>query len=334
MKKLLTYLLTLIMILSICACGAKTEDPAETTAETAAAETTAANATEAETTAEETEEPFVGMANPWSDCKDIAEAEKIAGFTFSFRDVIGGGVYYATSYRAMEGMIDVTYEPEGGSQSAYTIRQAPATTEDICGDETQFSHDFTVDDAGIEEIRCRGTKDLLMICSFNYGDYSYVIYPADGSFEETFYILGELTGVDPTLYALETNKDDYPEESTEAEEPVEGAPVVAEGRLIDEEPIAIQEIAGVYSGINYGDFTLNVYSSPENNVAGNFEIMDKDGNTTQFMGEFSEYMTNYYGMTDSDVTFTVYSDNGNYGLDLYVDGKHADYFVMTSHFES
>lgn len=325
MKKLLAILLSMAMILSMSACGSK-EKQNESAAETAAtaAETTVETTvdTAAETAAATESETLTQIANPWSDLDSLADAEKIAGVTYSFQETICNGLYKAYSYRAMKDMIEISYKStESDEEDALiTIRQAPKTSEDISGIDYEFSHDFTDSDAGVSEIRIRGSKDYIAVCSFDYGDYSYVIYPpefSDGN--EVFTVIGEMTGVAPTVYV---------------DEPEEGAPLVEEGRFIDEEPIDALDMAGVYNGINYGDMEVNVYTSSEDNRVGTLTLKNKDGDEVLYEGEFTEYMTNYYGMEKEDVTFTVYSDNGNYGLDLYIDGEHADYLIMTEHFES
>lgn len=328
-KRFITCLMLTVMTVAMSACSPKEimEEVLSKTEKTSEADTAVAP----EETPAEDEQP-TQIANPWSDCATLAEAEKIAGFSYQFGEAVDAGTFHAKTFRAMEGMIDVGYAADGDDACSLIIRQAAKTADDISGDETQYSHDFTVSDAGVEAVRCRGSKDELMVCSFDFNDSSFVIYPGDLTYNEVFYVIGEMTGVDPEVY---TDKPAEEIEEEYEEEPLEGAPVVEDSRLIDEAPIDALAIAGSYSGINLGTCSINMYTSPDEEYAavGTVTITDDDENLL-YEGEIMCVMNNFYELMGDDVNFTVYSDNGNYGIDLYINGEHADYFVMFEHYES
>lgn len=118
-------------------------------------------------------------------------------------------------------------------------------------------------------------------------------------------------------------------------EPTEGAPYAEEGRFIDEEPIADLDIAGRYSGIINGDCEISMYTDVEEYAVevGNIIIYDQDAHVL-YEDVLNKVMDNMYEIGTSGASISVYTDNGNIGLDFYVDGKNADYFIMVEHYES
>ena len=144
----------------------------------------------------------------------------------------------------------------------------------------------------------------------------------------------ESTGTDISVVEEDndTDADDVNDDTDEGEEdePSEGAPVVEDGRFIDDVAVAHGDIAGCYSGIEYGEASVSIYTDMEENAAevGNVEITDKDGNVV-YSGNLIYVMDNMYEIQGQDVDFTVYTDNGTINLEMYVNGAHADYFVMT-----
>lgn len=118
-------------------------------------------------------------------------------------------------------------------------------------------------------------------------------------------------------------------EATAGEAASDYVPEIEEGRRIADETIAIADLAGVFTGENFGSLKLAVYTEPENNIVGIIYVYDKDG-TTIYTGEIAEIADNCYAMTYIDANFTIFTDSGDYCLDFYVDGEHADYFILTN----
>lgn len=113
------------------------------------------------------------------------------------------------------------------------------------------------------------------------------------------------------------------------EESAEGAPAVPTGAFIDDKKVPYEDIAGSYNGIGSYEASISIYSSPEaENIIGNIEITDESGNVIIY-GELAPLVTNYYDISGSDYTMTVYTDNGNVCLETFKNGEHDNYFVMT-----
>lgn len=123
-------------------------------------------------------------------------------------------------------------------------------------------------------------------------------------------------------------------EEAEEEEPTEGAPVAGD-RKIDEEPISTFDVAGLYNGIYYKECSLSMYTSFDDDSAmvGVMELIDEN-DAVVYSGEIICVMDNFYELYGEDVNFTVYTEDGNFGLDLYVNGEHVDYMTLVEHFVS
>ena len=95
------------------------------------------------------------------------------------------------------------------------------------------------------------------------------------------------------------------------------------------------EVAGAYNGIEYSKCEVSMYTDVEENAAvvGNIVVYN-DKEEIEFDGELTKVMDNYYELTGTDITVSVYTDNGNLNLDMYKNGEHLDYFVMVEHYES
>lgn len=108
-----------------------------------------------------------------------------------------------------------------------------------------------------------------------------------------------------------------------------GAPVVENGRFIDDKAIPVLDIAGRYVGINYGDCIVSIYTDLEEfaTEVGNVEITNQNGEVV-YSGNLIQVMDNKYEIKGTSADFTVYTDNEVINLDFYVDGKHVDYFTM------
>ena len=160
MKKLLTIMLSVLMVASLSACSkkdtAETETPVE---ETAAAETTAPTETE------ETTE----LANPWVDCNDEQEAAQIAGFEFEVAESLGtDGVY-----RAVEGqIIEVTLGNE--LNVPFTFRKALGFDgETLAGDYNEYENGGTLQAGDVDVTYAGDGEDSINVAYWTIGDYTY-----------------------------------------------------------------------------------------------------------------------------------------------------------------
>lgn len=101
----------------------------------------------------------------------------------------------------------------------------------------------------------------------------------------------------------------------------------------DAEAISYGDVAGKYDSIGGVYAAMSMYSSIEDEYIGNIEIQ---GNG-EAVGQLVEVATNVYQVITTDgsvVLLGIYMDNENPGFDLYIDGQHVDYFIMTSPFIS
>ena len=83
---------------------------------------------------EENDDIMVGIANPWSEYKTVAEAAKAAGVEFSAPDKIGE--YKLTYIQAMKGIVDVRYKK---GEDEICIRKGKGT-DDISGDYNTYKN--------------------------------------------------------------------------------------------------------------------------------------------------------------------------------------------------
>jgi len=91
-----------------------------------------------------TTEKMTGLANPWTDCTSLAEAEKLAGFGFGVSEQIGS--YKAENFRVMEGrMLEVIYK-DGDSE--VTVRKTPGADQNISGDYNEYEKTETTQQNG------------------------------------------------------------------------------------------------------------------------------------------------------------------------------------------
>ena len=172
MKKVIALLLAAVLVLALAGCGAAKEPEKEP----------------------EADEPFTGMANPWSEVKTAAEAGKGAGvgeFQLPEGVVLNVGPLAFTEFRWMDGLAHAD-----GSAGAATISVRKGLTakigEDVSGDYTEYAETWTQDVDG-QTVTCKGNvEDQAMDVLWSAGDYSYCIYVrGQGDDDATFGLGGE-----------------------------------------------------------------------------------------------------------------------------------------------
>lgn len=80
---------------------------------------------------EEDNEQIDGLANPWTDCQAIEEAEEIAGFNVEYPTLDD---LEKIEFRAMEGIIEIRYSGTGLPEGEYVVLRKGAGLDDISGD--------------------------------------------------------------------------------------------------------------------------------------------------------------------------------------------------------
>lgn len=184
MKRNILAAAIVISMLAFTGCSSKTAEAAETTAaqtETAAAETEndTEAAAETEVSDEEETEQVIGMPNPWSDHKDMAEAAAAAGFELEIPEEIAGTK--ADSFRTLDGT-DATLEVifhDGKGEETARIRKAPGS-DDISGDYNDYKESKDVEIGDIS-VNMKGNNGKIMLATWQDGDYTYAVSAsADG----------------------------------------------------------------------------------------------------------------------------------------------------------
>ena len=124
-----------------------------------------------------TTERMAGLANPWTDCEMLSEAEELAGFTLDIGEQLGG--YKAEVFRVMpEKMLEVRYT-DGDSE--VTVRKAPGAGQDISGDYNNYEKIESAEQNGLK-ITYNHIKDggVIVLLSDKDKDYSYCVSAYDG----------------------------------------------------------------------------------------------------------------------------------------------------------
>ena len=169
MKKLLTIMLSVLMVCALGACSKKetTETESGPVVETETAETTEAT---------ETETADAELANPWVDCADGQEAAQIAGFEFEAPE----SETTAMAYRAVEGqIIEVSY---GSATEGIVARKALGfDAADLSGDYNEYENGGTFEAAdGVVVTYAGKDAETVNNAYWTIGDYAYSLYDANG----------------------------------------------------------------------------------------------------------------------------------------------------------
>ena len=169
MKKLLTIMLSVLMVCGLVACSLNKEaEPTETA-------TTEPEATETAEPAE-TETADAELANPWVDCQDGQEAAQIAGFEFEAPE----SETTAMAYRAVEGqIIEVSY---GSATEGTVARKALGfDAADLSGDYNEYENGGTFETAdGVVVTYAGKDEETVNNAYWTIGDYAYSLYDANG----------------------------------------------------------------------------------------------------------------------------------------------------------
>ena len=171
MKKVFVSAMSLVLALSMAACGGKSADvipgsdprtwgPAE--------ETTAAITEDKDTLGGED----VQIPNPWQECASLEEAGKMAGFSFTAPETVDG---YTEKYiAAIENDIAEVIFSKGDNDDASLYFRKGKGTEDISGDYNIYE---TVEQQiiGDRAVTCKGHDGLAYTAIWNDGTYSYAV---------------------------------------------------------------------------------------------------------------------------------------------------------------
>ncbi|SHL00873.1 hypothetical protein SAMN02745136_03882 [Anaerocolumna jejuensis DSM 15929] len=112
----------------------------------------------------------VQIPNPFEDCKTIAEAKKIAGFTLALPEKMPKG-YAQNSIQAIkDDLVQVFYE---NGEKELLIRKGKGS-EDISGDYNKYSENNTMT-VGSLQVSTRGNDGKVQVAAWVNGEYAYSI---------------------------------------------------------------------------------------------------------------------------------------------------------------
>ena len=163
MRKLMLVLMCATTMTSMAACGAK--EPV--TPEVTKAVTETKTAEEQETVSE-----TVGMPNPWTDCKNLNEAEDNVGFSITVPEKIDG--YTRTMIQTLDKeVIQVFYEKDDQSDSTILIRKGIGS-DDISGDYNTYNEKTQLD-INKHQIMEQGNDGKVMLATWTDAGYTYSV---------------------------------------------------------------------------------------------------------------------------------------------------------------
>ena len=159
MKKFFVCVLSLVLALSMAACGGKTD--------TGAAVTVATEPHDDSMIREDVQIP-----NPWQQCSSLEEAGKLAGFSFTAPEEVGG---YTEKYiSAIENEIAQVIFSNGEKDASALYFRKGVGTEDISGDYNTYK---TVEEQtiGDKTVTCKENDGLVYTATWNDGTYTYAV---------------------------------------------------------------------------------------------------------------------------------------------------------------
>lgn len=158
-KQVITMVVCVTMILSMTACGdnnsgrskVKTHDSSETVTDNG---------------------ENVQIPEPWTECSDIEEAEKKAGFSFDIPETIEG-YKIGLIQNQDQSMIEVIYEAVDSSEDTVYIRKGSGT-DDISGDYNSYSESKKVI-IDSYAVTMKGDNGTVSLATWTDGEFSYAV---------------------------------------------------------------------------------------------------------------------------------------------------------------
>lgn len=170
MKKFLICVLSLVLALSMAACGGNAETEGTVTVGTIAHDDSMVR--------DETAQ----IPNPWQECASLEEAGELAGFSFTAPETVDGlpERYIA----AIENDVAEVIFSNGGEDDSMLYFRKGVGTEDISGDYNSYD---TVEEQviGDRTVTCKGHDGLVYTATWNDGTYSYAVMSNAGMNAET-----------------------------------------------------------------------------------------------------------------------------------------------------
>lgn len=158
-KRVITIVTCVTMILSMAACGNNNSGKNEMKAYDSS-ETVTNNGEN------------VQIPDPWTECSDIDDAEKKAGFSFDIPETIEG-YKIGLIQNQDQSMIEVIYEAVDDSDDTIHIRKGSGT-DDISGDYNSYSESKKVT-IGSYDVTMKGNNGMVSLATWSDGEFSYAV---------------------------------------------------------------------------------------------------------------------------------------------------------------
>lgn len=158
MKKFIVCVLSLVLALSMAACGGKADTEGTVTVGTIAHDDSMLG------------DENVQIPNPWQECASLEEAGKLAGFSFTAPESVEG--FTERYIAATENDIAEVIFSDGDHDDKTLSFRKGVGSEDISGDYNAYD---TVEEQtiGSKTVTCKGHDGLVYTAIWNDGGYAY-----------------------------------------------------------------------------------------------------------------------------------------------------------------
>lgn len=305
MKKLISFMLGTVMLLSLTACG-------------------------------NNQDQSVQSPNPFTECTTMEEAAQIAGFDLSVPDSIDGIEKSAIRVNKDGKLFEVIYD---GEDEKIVIRKAESN-EDVSGDYTKYEQVNAVN-IGNKEVTMKGNSDNISVALWKNEDYSYSIASSTGLSKTTMTDLVHavdednndinMIGGDPATWGSVLDSDEntdveIPNPFTEYNSMDEAAKAagfaLAVPEIIDgyEQPI-IRTMTHEDNGAMIEVIYYNNHDDKETDEKNEIRIRKATGNE-DISGDYTQYAESNV-ISVGDIQVAVKGENGQIQLATWISGDYT-----------
>lgn len=316
MKKVFVSVMSLVLALSMAACGGKSTDAipgSDPRTWGSAEETTAAVSDDKDTLGGED----VQIPNPWQECSSLEEAGKLAGFSFTAPESVDG---YTEKYiAAIENALAEVIFSKGDNDDASLYFRKGVGTEDISGDCNTYD---TVEQQTIggKTVTCKGNDGLIYNATWNDGTYSYAVMSNAGMSAEQ--LAACLMIVVCCWYAWKPREPQDQEQGMLAASQIETVDSLE--ALSQKTGLPLAELTGLPFAVEHTEYVSYWENVAEIQYFGSTDSLRyrKSKGTEDNSGDYNVYAQN----TETEVsgnTVTLKGENGAYTLAIWTDGQYA-----------
>lgn len=183
MKKLMICVLSFVLVLSMAACGGKTENRATETDPETTEEILIGGDPATWGPAIGTEDGTAQIPNPWQECSTLEEAGKLAGVSFTAPETVEG--FDETYIAAIPGDVAEVIFRSPEDENAQVMFRKGTGDEDISGDYNTYGKEEALSVSGCT-ITLKGNDDGCSLATWTDGTYAYSISVASPISGEAF----------------------------------------------------------------------------------------------------------------------------------------------------